>query len=504
MKRLRSWIWLFILLANCSFSFGKDQLNENIVKIYTTYNEHNYYDPWQMKGHETSEGSGCIIKDNLILTNAHVVSNHTFIAVKRSGQTKKYVAKVRFIGHECDLAVLEVRDRKFYPEVPPLEIGRLPMVTDEVSVYGYPSHAEQLTITKGIVSRVDHDNYRHSHINLLTCQIDAAINPGNSGGPVIAGGKIVGIAMMTSWGGENEGFMVPVPVIQHFLEDIEDGSYDGIPDLAISIQSMENPQMREFFGMESEQTGILVRKVYPLSPCKNILKPGDVIISIDGTDIANDGTISFREGERTSYTYTIQNKYIGDTVSVQILRGGKIYNLTVKLSIPSASYRLVPFEQYGVEPVYYIYGGFIFSPLTENLIKEFGDDWWSETPWWSEAPLNFLYVAYYGQPTDVQKEVVVIVDVLSDEINIGYEDLYHEIVAYVNGKKIGSMDDLVNAIESNRKAYHIIITDTEKQIILDRKMANKSTKRILKTYNINKDRSENLRMKTYNIYTDIK
>ena len=163
-----------ILLTSFIFLFGvgdytacSEYIKENIVKIYTTSNEHDYLTPWQMEGHISWEGSGCIIQDNLILTNAHMVSDQTFIAVKRSGQTKKHVARVRFVAHDCDLAVLEVRDRSFYPDVPPLMIGELPMVGDEVSVYGYPNYTEQLTITNGIVSRVSHENYIHSSINLL-------------------------------------------------------------------------------------------------------------------------------------------------------------------------------------------------------------------------------------------------------------------------------------------------------------------------------------------------
>jgi len=488
MKQIYRWIYLIILFGAWSFAFGADQVSENIVKIYTTSNEHSYSNPWQMEGPENREGSGCIIEGNRILTNAHVVSDQTFIRVKRSGQTKKYIVKVRYVAHECDLAILEVKDQSFFPDLPPLEVGLLPMIMDEVSVYGYPSGAEQLTITKGIVSRVSHEKYAHSFIDLLCCQIDAPINYGNSGGPVIADGKIAGIAMMAGWG-ENEGYMVSVPVIKHFLEDIRDGIYDGIPSLGISCQNMENPSMRRFYKMEDEKTGVLVRKVFPGSPAQDILIPGDVILSIDGKDIANDGTIQFRGEERTSFSYVIQNRYFGDTLGMQVLREGAVSDCRVLLTATAASWRLVPFEQFDVKPAYYIYGGFIFSPLTGNLIMEFEDDWWDS------APLNYLYSARYRDPTETQKEVVVIVDMLADEINIGYEDLYYEIVSSVNGKKIGSIGDLVIAIESNRGPYHVIDTEDGKQIILDRKQANRSTRRILKLYRIKRDRSENLRMR---------
>jgi S1-C subfamily serine protease len=463
-----------------------DHINKNIVKIYVTSNEPSYHTPWQMKGSEVYEGSGCIIGENLILTNAHVVSDQTFIQVKRSGQTKKYVAKVRFVAHECDLALLEVRDTRFFQETPPLSIGELSLVGDEVAVYGYPRGAEQLTVTRGIVSRVSHEHYVHSSAYLLCCQIDAPISGGSSGGPVIAGGKVVGIAMMSGWG-ENEGYMVPVPVIEHFLEDITDEKYDGFPELAIHTQTLENPSMQAYYGIDEEQSGILVRRVYPWSPAKGLIEPGDVILSINGHDVANDGTVGFRNGERTSYHFAVQERQIGERAQVRVLREGRTQDLSIPLSVPSSAHRIVPHEQYDVQPVYYIYGGFVFSPLTENFLIEFGDKWYS-----GDAPINLLYHAWYPDPGTKKRQVVIIVEVLSDEVNMGYEDLYWEVVDRVNGKEIGSIGDLIEAIESNRAAFQVIETKMGDQIVLDRRAANKSGRRILKQYRISEDRSDNV------------
>ncbi|MCP4369871.1 MAG: trypsin-like peptidase domain-containing protein, partial [Deltaproteobacteria bacterium] len=216
------------------------EIRKAIVKVYAVYNEHNYYDPWQMRGQRTGNGSGCIIDGQKIMTNAHVVANQTFIQVKRAGQAKKYVAKVEVVAHECDLAILTVADDDFFADTEPIGIGELAEVRDKVAVYGFPIGGDELAITEGVVSRIEHQQYSHSGAHLLSCQIDAAINPGSSGGPVVKGGRIIGIAFQGG-GGENVGYMVPVPVINHFLSDIEDGKYDGIPDLGIFIQKMENP-----------------------------------------------------------------------------------------------------------------------------------------------------------------------------------------------------------------------------------------------------------------------
>ena len=489
----RKWIGIIILVAALNIynllsarnRMDENIVDENIVKIYVSANEHSYQTPWQMLGSDNYEGSGCIIADRLLLTNAHVVSNQTFITVKRSGQTKKYVAVVKYVAHECDLALLEVKDSAFFSDVRPLEIGELPHMGDEVSVYGYPSGAEQLTVAQGIVSRVSHEQYVHSSLNLLCCQIDAPINAGNSGGPVISDSKIVGIAMMAGWG-ENEGFMVSVPVIQHFLKDVEDGVYDGVPSIGVAYQSMENPAMRSSYGMGDKHQGVLVRKVYPHSSAQNILRKGDVILEIDGIDVANDGTVLFRGSERTAFSYVVQNKQLGDTLSVRYLRNGETRETTMKLTMPYAANRLVPYYQYDIEPVYYLYGGIIFSPLTENIIYEFEDDWCDN------VPDHLSYAAYYREPTEDRKEVIVIVDILPNEVNMGYEDLGWEIVTAANGISIGSIDDLISAIENNREQYHVFEIEDGKKIILDRLEADKSKERILEQYKIPKAKSGNL------------
>jgi S1-C subfamily serine protease len=471
---------VFILLLASVAAHAGDLIRDNVVKIYVTTREYDYFNPWQVQGRYNVEGSGAIINDHYIVTNAHLVSNSTFIQVKRTGQTKKYIAKLLFIAHESDLAILKVNNESFYPDTRPFDIGDLARVGDEIEVYGYPNWNEQLTVTRGIVSRVSHEHYVHSNVSLLTCQIDAAINPGNSGGPVVAGNRLIGIAMQMGQG-ENEGYVVPVPILTHFLRDIEDGSYDGIPKLGISYQSMDNPDMRDFYGMGEEQTGIYVRRVRPGSPAEGQIVEGDVILSIDGVRVANDGTVPFRDDERTQFNYIVQQRQMGERVTLEILRGGSIQRRNITL----ASHEGAEDERPDQEPTYYIFAGFIFMPLTEKILDYLGG--------WYDAPLNLSYAYYYGERQRGDEQIVFIMDVLSDEVNVGYEYAYYEIVSKVNGKKITRMEELVSTIQENRKPYHVIETVVGERIILDRKKARAARNRILKTYDIKHDRSRDLR-----------
>ena len=477
-----------VVILSCLITppvWAERDVKEAVVKIYTIYNRYDYDEPWQMLGQQRRSGSGCIISGRRILTNAHVVGDQTFIQVRRKGMAKKYTAQVEIVAHECDLAILRVDDNSFFSGIKAVQIGGLVELRDQVAVYGFPKGGDKLCITEGVVSRVEHSEYTHSGASLLTCQIDAAINPGSSGGPVIKDDKIVGVAFEAGRG-QNIGYMVPVPIINHFLEDIKDGKYDGIPGIGIFAQEMENPDIRRKFGMTEKQTGVLVDRIFPDSPARSALKSGDIILSIDGKDIENDGTIEFRKGERTSWAYLIQNKYFNDTVQMKILRENEILNIEIKLTKPLNFGQLVPYERYDVAPTYYILGGLVFEPLTLNYLKTWGKSW-DDNP-----PSNLLSYFLYGEPTEERREIVVLVKVLADEINVGYHGRENRVISYVNGEKISTMKDLVRAAEGHKGKYHTIVDEQGYRIVLDRNKVDENGQRILKRYRINSDRSRDL------------
>ena len=81
---------------------------------------------------------GFIITGKRILTNAHVVADHTFILVRKHGSPTKYRAEVQAVGHECDLAILFVKSEEFWEGMNFLELGDIPFLQEAVSVVGYP------------------------------------------------------------------------------------------------------------------------------------------------------------------------------------------------------------------------------------------------------------------------------------------------------------------------------------------------------------------------------
>jgi S1-C subfamily serine protease len=450
------------------------------VKIYTVSNSPDYSNPWRMREMSNCSGSGAVIGDNRILTCAHVVSDHTFIQVQRFGEVKRFSARVVSISHEADLAILTVDDEEFYADIVSLKLGKLPKTQQEVLVYGYPAGGDTLSITQGILSRVEHQNYIHSSLYLLAGQIDAAINPGNSGGPVIVDGQIVGVAMQGNTSLENAGYMVPPVTINHFLKDIEDGKLNGIPDIGIVAQNMENPDIKSKYKMPKSRTGILVYNVLPRSPAKGILENDDVLLSINGHLIADDGTVEFRPMERTYYSYYIEKHQIGEIIAVEYLRQGKINTASLKLNNRTEAFVLVQKEQYDRMPKYFIYGGIVFSPLTKNLLKLWGDEWERD------APVRLLSECN-NWPSEKRNEVVVAIKVLAHDINTGYHDLSYWVVNELDGKEIQNFNEFYRLLNGFSGTYMTFKDKDGFQLVIDHKKAQESHGIILQNYHIPKD-----------------
>ncbi|CAA2996822.1 protease Do-like 2, chloroplastic [Olea europaea subsp. europaea] len=388
-----------------------------VVKVYCTHTAPDYSLPWQKQRQYQSTGSAFMIGDGKLLTNAHCVEHDTQVKVKKRGDDKKYVAKVLAKGVECDIALLSIESEEFWKGAEPLEFGRLPRLQDGVTVVGYPLGGDTISVTKGVVSRIEVTSYAHGSSELLGIQIDAAINPGNSGGPAFNDrGECIGVAFQVyrSDEAENIGYVIPTTVVSHFLEDYErNGKYTGFPSLGVLLQKLENPALRACLKVPSNE-GILVRRVEPTSDASNVLKKGDVIVSFDDVRVGCEGTVPFQTTERIAFRFLISQKFSGDVAELGIIRGGQFMKVQ---AILNPRVHLVPYHIEGGQPSYLIVAGLVFTPLSEPLIEEECED---------TIGLKLLTKARYSLARFKGEQIVILSQVLANEVNIGYEDLSNE------------------------------------------------------------------------------
>jgi S1-C subfamily serine protease len=479
---------LLVLFSLNTQILQAEELAPSVVKIFVTANPIDYYRPWQSRGITNSYGSGVILPDNTILTNAHVVAHHTFVQVKKYNDAKKYTAEVVAVGSDCDLALIKVKNPDFYINIPKVEFGALPQLQDTVSVLGYPRGGDKLSITEGVVSRIEITSYALSTRQLLTVQIDAAINPGNSGGPVFQDGKLVGIAMQKLSNGQNIGYMIPTPIINHFFDDLKDGEYDGFPYMGIEFEITENKNLRTYFGIDALTGGVLVESVIPFAPAHNHLQAGDIITQINDVMIDEDATYLFRDNERLILTHLISEQQVNDTISVHYIRDKKAHTVDIQLKkMPF----LVPPPQYFEKPPYYIFGGIVFTVLSNDLLLSWGGRWWEKAP----NQLNYYMIGNGRKNSALRDDLVVLLDILSDDINVGYHNHKNHIINKVNGIEIKSFKHFVQTLNSVKRTnpYTKIETESNAIIILKNEDIDAVNSAILNRNNISFAFSEDVR-----------
>ncbi|KAL5747253.1 hypothetical protein ACOSP7_024253 [Xanthoceras sorbifolium] len=460
-----------------------------VVKVFCVHTEPNFSLPWQRKRQYSSSSSGFVIGGRRVLTNAHSVEHYTQVKLKKRGSDTKYLATVLAIGTECDIAMLTVNDDEFWEGVSPVEFGELPALQDAVTVVGYPIGGDTISVTSGVVSRIEILSYVHGSTELLGLQIDAAINSGNSGGPAFNDkGNCVGIAFQSlkHEDVENIGYVIPTPVIMHFIKDYEkNGAYTGFPILGVEWQKMENPDLRMAMGMKPDQKGVRIRRIDPTAPESEVLKPSDIILSFDGVDIANDGTVPFRHGERIGFSYLVSQKYTGDSAAIKVLRDSKILNFNMELATHR---RLIPSHNKGRPPSYYIIAGFVFSTVSVPYLRsEYGKDYEYE------SPVKLLDKLLYSMPQSPDEQLVVVSQVLVADINIGYEDIVNTQVLAFNGKPVKNLKSLAKMVENCDDEFLKFELEYDQIVVLRSKTAKAATLDILATHCIPSAMSDDLK-----------
>ncbi len=341
----------------------EDELIRNsVVKIFTTSRLPNLTQPWTRQSPSNSTGSGVVIEGNRILTNAHVVNYGQRILVQPHQSSEKYEADVVAIARGIDLAIIELEDESFFDSHPPAELSaELPRIGSMVHAIGYPMGGDALSVTAGILSRIEYTDYNQGTLG-LRMQVDTPLNPGNSGGPVFVDNKVIGIVFSGIPSAENIGYVIPTDEINMFLADVEDGSYEGNPRIFAHLQTAENPAIRKKLGLESDDTGLIVTTADEDS----VLMAWDVIVAIGEHDIDNRGMVAVEGGFRLHFGYYVPKLAKNGAVPVTIIRDGNQMQIDLPV-MPKLDSLQKSLD--GAYPSYLIYGPMVFTPSYAELAQ---------------------------------------------------------------------------------------------------------------------------------------
>ncbi|MDD2764213.1 MAG: trypsin-like peptidase domain-containing protein [Opitutaceae bacterium] len=425
------------------------QVENSVVKVFATMRYPDFGRPWTKQSPTEVTASGVVIEGKRILTNAHAVLYASQVQVQANQAGDKISATVAAIAPGIDLAVLTLDDESFFDAHPPLtRANTLPAIKDPVMAYGYPTGGSSLSITKGIVSRIEFTVYNFP-VSGLRIQIDAAINPGNSGGPAVAGDKMIGLAFSRLGGGtENIGYIIPCEEIELFLRDIADGRYDGKPAMFDELQTLENPALRAFLKLGKRVEGTVVHKpfrddsAYPL-------KEWDLITKIGDTPVDDQGMSKLSDNIRVHFTYLIQRLAQDGKVPLTIVRAGR--ELAIELPVSPDRPSVVKDLQ-GAYPAYLIYGPLVFSPVSRQFLGLFGNN--ATLLGWLGTAGSPLITRSGDKPAFLDEELVVVSSpFFPHKLAQGYSNPAGKVVKAVNGIAIKNLRHLVEVLRDSRDEF---------------------------------------------------
>ncbi|HJW72184.1 MAG TPA: trypsin-like peptidase domain-containing protein [Geothrix sp.] len=438
-------LWALPSRADAPGSEAVLHVEDSVVKVFSTIRQPDPSKPWTKHSPQEATGTGVVIEGHRILTNAHVVLYASQVQVQANQSGDKISATVEAVAPGIDLAVLKLDDDAFFNSHPPLKRANvLPEVKDAVMAYGFPTGGTSLSITKGIVSRIEFTSYNYP-VSGLRIQIDAAINPGNSGGPAVAGDKMIGLAFSTLNGAQNIGYIIPCEEVELFLKDIADGHYDGKPALYDQLQTLENPSLRSFLKLDKATQGIVVHEPFQ-STRPNPLKEWDVITRIGDTPVDDQGMVKVGANLRLRFQYLVQKVAKDGLVPLTVVRGGKELNLQVP--VPSNHPMLIGDLQ-GAYPSYFIYGPLVFSHATMQFASG------------NNHMMGLLL--FYGSPLATRRgqgpafpgeELVVVASpFFPHKLAQGYSTPTAEVVKSINGVPIKNLRHLVQVLRDLKDEF---------------------------------------------------
>lgn len=270
-------------------------------------------------------GSGVIVSaDGYILTNHHVAAEGAEVTLIFADGTKELASAV-WSSQALDLAIVKAREGSY----PAAAMGSVEdvRVGEQVVAIGTPLALQfQHTVTGGIVSALNRTlqvpSGRSTAFMEQLIQTDVAINPGNSGGPLLnQRGEVIGIVTVRVEEAAGIGFAIPIdiarPIVEHFLAD---GSY-VTPKMGAYL--FDSEIARYYDANSTMTTGLYVIDVEPGSAAQSAgIQTGDILLRADGRECKT--LLDLR--------YVLFSHKVGETLELEVQRGGEILHLTPKLT----------------------------------------------------------------------------------------------------------------------------------------------------------------------------
>lgn len=456
--------------------------NNSLVKVNATSQSYNLHLPWQKESPSGRRGLGVVLAGNRVLVTAQMAADATYIELELPESGQKIPAKVVAVDYEANLALLESpasdKQKAFFAGLKPMALDSSTRIKDNVEVL-QTGRVGDLIVSPVTISKVLVRRYIVEGSGFLVYEANNIVrSEANSFTlPVVKDGKLVGLLL--SYDSKNQvTTILPAPIIEHFLKDVADGSYEGFPGLGMELQTTQDEQFREYLGLKPNAPGVLISNVMKGGSAEKAgMKKDDVLISINGFTIDSRGDYKDPQFGALSSSHLVRGRaYVGDKVEIKVLREGKEVILKGELARRKPDDYLVLPYQFDKGPRYVLMGGLLFQELSHPYLDAFGAEQRGG------AILRLARIADHPEKYEEEgrKKLVFLSMVLPTPSAQGYDRLGGQVINKVNGRSINDLNDLAEAFKNAKETYHVIeLGDFPHILYLDTFSAERDNMRLL-------------------------
>jgi S1-C subfamily serine protease len=422
-------------------------LRAGIVSVRVTGQDWNWRAPWEKQAPWTRTVTGLVVPGPRILLASTAFGNHLLVEAQKLGTEARTVARVELVDQEGPLALVAVDDPAFWEGLEPLPLADRSPGEGDVTILRW-QRSGLLDAFPGTVRQVRSGRHGLSQTSLLTLEVGSSTDGLGESEVVVAKGRVTGL--VTGRAGDAYG-AIAAPVLRQFLEGAAKGDWRSFARAGLAWQDLTNPALREALGLRPGETGIRVTRVAANGSAGGILKPGDLVLEMDGAKLDPTGYYEHPLYGRMLFALLFSDgRPPGETMSVKVLRDGERLDLQLPLRAMRPEQDRVPPYVFGRGPDYVVVGGLVFQELARPYLGAWGD-------WARRAPPRLL-VAIDREPDDgaEPKRIVILSSVLPDAANLGYQELRDVMVERVNGRAVGSLADLRQAVAAPRDGFHVV------------------------------------------------
>ncbi len=423
-------------------------LRAGIVSLRVTGQDWNWRAPWEKTPPWNRTVTGLVVPGHRILVASTAFGNHLLVEAQKLGSEERTPARVALVDQEGPLALVQVDDPSFWEGLEPLPIAKKAPVEGTVTIHRW-QRSGLLEAYPGTVRQVRAGRHGFSQTSLLTLEVQTGTEGLGESEVVVADGRVTGL--VTGRSGDTFA-AIASPVLSQFLEGAASGEWKGFARAGLSWEDLTNPALREWLSLKPGETGVRLLRVAPNGSAGGVLKRGDVLLELGGNKLDATGRYEHPLYGRMLFAEIFTDgRKPGDTLVAKVLRDGQRLELTLPLRRMAPEAEKVPPYMFGRGPEYLIVGGLVFQELTRPYLGAYGD-------WTRRAPPRLLVALdrEAEEPDPKFPRLVLLSSVLPDPANLGYQDLRDLIVQSVNGRRIGSLDHLREALAHPPGPYHVI------------------------------------------------